>query len=206
MKSALQLAWISSFSVAALGAVGWLLEPGRHVVWMTTILLLPCLWGLIELRMTSADRDKPEVQRILAWHRTVVAWVGAMIAVRLAIQLGILAGLLDLDWEPFGRRLKGVLFGTGLAIWGNYLPKLISPWSADEEPFDWQRVHHFVGWLATFSGLTLVVVWLVAPIDTARPTAFWITIAFVTLALGSKLLSLMTSSQSSSQIERKSPP
>jgi hypothetical protein len=42
-----------------------------------------------------------------------------------------------------------VVAGGLMAVWGNYLPKLMSPWPPEEEAFDWHRVHRFVGWVCS---------------------------------------------------------
>ena len=80
------------------------------------------------------------------------------------------------------------------AIWGNYLPKQLSPWSLEDEPFDWQRVHRFCGWVASLSGIALVMVWLVLPLDGAKRATAGILLAFVVLCLARKLISLATHS------------
>ena len=124
---------------------------------------LPALWGFIEIRMASADFSRRSVREILRWHRSVFAWVGLIIAVGVGSQVAISAGVLDAEWGPAARRLDGVLFGAGMAIWGNYLPKTLSPWNVEEAPFDWQRVHRFGGWTFSIGGVALVLVWLTLP-------------------------------------------
>ncbi len=88
----------------------------------------------------------------------------------------------------------GVLLGVALAIWGNYLPKLLSPWSLEHEPFDWQRVHRFCGWVASLSGIALVAVWLLLPQASAKPAAATIVVTFLVLCLVRKFLSVATHS------------
>ena len=75
-------------------------------------------------------------------------------------------------------------------IWGNYLPKFLSPWNLDDEPFDWQRVHRYAGWIAALSGGALMVVWLAFPLELARTTSTVLIIAFVVLGVGRKLISV----------------
>ena len=134
------------------------------------------------------------------WHRSVVAAVGLMMAVRIGSQLAIATDLLDAEWGPIARRISGVLLGFFLAIWGNYLPKIISPWRAEEEWFDWQRVHRFVGWIASLSGIALVVVWMAFPLEVANFATFCITATFFVLGVGRKFMSVATYSR------RQSPP
>ena len=78
-----------------------------------------------------------------------------------------------------------------IAIWGNFLPTVASPWSLEAQPFDWQRVHRFVGWIAALSGIALMAVWLSLPMEEARAASAWIIGPFVVLSLGRKLVSLL---------------
>jgi hypothetical protein len=151
---------------------------------------LPALWGFIEIRMASADFSRRSVREILRWHRSVFAWVGLIIAVGVGSQVAISAGVLDAEWGPAARRLDGVLFGAGMAIWGNYLPKTLSPWNVEEAPFDWQRVHRFGGWTFSIGGVALVLVWLTLPLEGARSAAVGITATVGLLAVGRKFISV----------------
>ena len=81
-----------------------------------------------------------------------------------------------------------------MAVWGNYLPKLMSPWQPDEEPFDWQRVHRFVGWACTIGGIGTMLTWVTLPIDRADAWEPAIVGGVVVLSLGRKLYSLATHS------------
>jgi len=56
--------------------------------------------------------------------------------VRLAFELQVI----DPEWVPVARRSFNMVLGGLMAVWGNYLPKLLLPWQPDEEPFDWHRV------------------------------------------------------------------
>ncbi len=124
------------------------------------------------------------------WHRRVIAWVGLLVGVGVSFQLAISADLLDAGWEPISWRIKGVIFGTGMVIWGNYLPKGLSPWRVEDEPFNWQRVHRFTGWVASLGGIAVVIVWLVFPLANARLASVGLVGTCVVLVLGRKLLSL----------------
>ena len=114
-----------------------------------------------------------------------------MTTVNLGFHISISTDLLDADWAPIGQSLQGVFLGVGLAIWGNLLPTLASPWSWEKQPFAWQQVHRFVGWVATLSGIALVVVWLVLPVQEARDASAGILGACFILALARKLVSVV---------------
>ena len=51
--------------------------------------------------------------------------------------LAVANGLLGPEWTQIARRLEGIILGSGLAIFGNYMPKLLSPWRLADEPFEW---------------------------------------------------------------------
>ncbi len=182
----LALAGLSVLIVAGLGIWGWTVDPEHPSRWAFIVFSLPAFWGFVELCQGGTRRDRG----IMQWHRLVVAGVGLMMAVKVGFQLAIATGLLDADWAPIVRRTSGVMLGSFLAIWGNYLPKSPSPWSAEEEWFDWQRVHRFAGWVASLSGIALVVVWLMLPVPTAKIATLGITATFAVLGVGRKFISV----------------
>ncbi len=88
-----------------------------------------------------------------------------------------------------GRWLFVMLFVP--ALWGNFLPKPLSPWLPGDEPFDWSRVHRFAGWLFSVAGVAVVGVWLVVPQpDEARFLSRAIFGTAAVLAVWRKLMSL----------------
>lgn len=184
----LTLAWLTVLLVISLGLLGWSLFPDNASNWALVVIALPALWAFLEA--AHAGRSGQDNDGIIEWHRTVIVWVGLVVIVSIGFQLAIATNLIGAEWAATARRVRGVMFGIGLGIWGNYLPKLVSPWSLDSEPFDWQRVHRFAGWLATLCGAALVLVWLTLPIETARPASIAITLAFVVPTLGRKLMSI----------------
>ena len=180
------LAALSVLIVAGLGLWGWSVDPEHPSRWAFSVFFLPAFWGFVELFQGGEGRDRG----IMNWHRSVVAGVGLIMAVKIGFQLAIATGLLDTDWAPIARRISGVMFGSFFAIWGNYLPKTRSPWSPEEEWFDWQRVHRFAGWTASLCGIALVVVWLALPVATAKLATLGIIVAFGVLGVGRKFISV----------------
>ncbi len=188
------LAMLSVLALAALGAWGWWLDPEHPTRWARVMFLLPFVWGLVELAQPTVGRRAEATERIRTWHRSVVAWAGLVLAVGIGVQLGVAANLLDADWLPIGRRARGVLFAVGMALWGNYLPKMLSPWRLENEPFAWQRVHRFAGWIASFGGIALVGAWLALPLDRARSAEIAIVGISAVLIAARKLASVTTHS------------
>ena len=170
-----------------LGLWLWRLDPegARRLL---PVVILAALWVYVE-----AAQGPPDTRRraIIDWHRTVFATIAVVLALRTGVALAFEHDLLGAEWAPVLRRGFGILGGILLAVWGNYLPKLLSPWHREEQPFDWQRVHRFVGWLAMLSGLGVATVWLALPIPDANRTAAALFLSFAALALVRKLSSLV---------------
>lgn len=81
-----------------------------------------------------------------------------------------------------------------MVVFGNLLPTLRSPWSAAGQPFAWQQVHRFVGWLFVLGGLGVIASWSVLTPSTAERTSALILVIVSALAIGRKLASLATHS------------
>jgi hypothetical protein len=151
---------------------------------------LPALWGFVESMQSGTLRAERE--QIMRWHRTVFAVTGLILALKLASALAIASGQLDAAWEPLTLRIGWIAAGAAWAIWGNYLPKLLSPWPAEGEPFAWQRVHRFAGWVFSMVGVGIVLAWLTLPIALADRVGEGLILAAVVLAIGRKLYSVAT--------------
>ena len=186
------LVMTSVLIVACLGGLGWSLEPENAGQWARRIIMLPALWGFLEFAQYRGEDRGHAGEAIMRWHRLMIAGLGLLTIVDSSFQLAISTDLLGPHWARIGQSMQGVLFGTGLAVWGNFLPTIPSPWSLETQPFAWQRVHRFVGWVATLAGIALAVVWMVLPEEGARFVSARIIAAFVVLALGRKLISVIT--------------
>jgi hypothetical protein len=175
--------------VVGLGVWGWSLYPDRVGKWAFVVLFLPLLWGYVEL-MQGGTLGR-ERSAVLSWHRAVFAWTGLLFALDLGTRLAIDAGLLDAAWAPNLQRVRLILVGAALAIWGNYLPKILSPWRVEDQPFEWQKVHRFAGWVVSLAGVSMVVVWFVLPLEQAKSASGIIVGTAFSLAIGRKLVSVV---------------
>jgi hypothetical protein len=188
MPKPLTLAWMSIPMLLAVSLWGWSVDPHRPGRWLFVALFLPALWGFAEWAQPG-DRRR-ERQAILNWHRLCIGGAALLLAFAVASQLAIASGLIDGAWAPAIRRFRGMTFGASLMLWGNYLPKLLSPWSLDDQPFDWQGVHRFAGWGALLGGLAVVLAWLLLPVEEAKSASSVIVVLTLGLAVGRKFLSL----------------
>ena len=184
------LAAIALLGCAAAGAWGWALHPETPARWLFVILFFPALWGFLEL----AQGGSVEVGRkaIMSFHHAVIACAGILLTLSIASGLALEMGLLGGEHKEILARFRGVALGVALAGWGNYLPKVLSPWKREEEPFDWQGVHRFCGWVSALSGLALVPAWLFLPLERAGLVGKALVITMVVLCVGRKWLSLAT--------------
>jgi hypothetical protein len=157
VKTYVGLAAFGVTVTVVLGVTGWILVPTKPMAWIFVICFPPLLWAFLE----SAARGSTEAARaILRAHRIMIAALALVMSVDIVTDLAIYAGFSGgPEGEALGHRVNGLLRGTLFALWGNHLPKLMSPWSLDREPFDWQGVHRLVGRVAVAAGFALVVVW-----------------------------------------------
>ena len=162
---------------------------------MLTILVTVAIWVYVEWVARSAHSPRARHATLLSWHRAVFVAVILFAGARLAVRLAFERDLLDPGAIPLARRAIGVASGVLLALWGNYLPKLLSPWILEDEPFDWQGVHRFVGWVATLGGTAIVLVWIALPLARAGAWSRGIVAVWALLGLGRKLYSIATYSE-----------
>ena len=176
----------------ALATWSWALGIDHASLRLLTGLVMLALWGFVEWRVPSQHAVRGSGAGVLRWHRAVVATIGLFIAMKHGVRLAFELQYLDPEWVPVARRGLHVVAGGLMAVWGNYLPKLMSPWQPEEEPFDWQRVHRFVGWVLTIGGIGSMLTWVTLPIDQADAWEPVIVGSVVVLSLGRKLYSLAT--------------
>ncbi|MEZ5362806.1 MAG: hypothetical protein R2748_10825 [Bryobacterales bacterium] len=171
------------------GVIAWGCSIDAHSFarWGFVAVVLPAIWAYVEWAQLG-DRAKAR-KAVVRWHRVCFAWAGLMLALSLGFRVGIAAGTFHEDWTPAVLRLRGVVFGASMMLWGNYLPKLPSPWILENQPFDWTGVHRFVGCGAFLGGLAMFLGWLTMPLQDAKSLAQIIVLLTAGLAMGRKWLS-----------------
>jgi hypothetical protein len=132
VKTYVGLAAFGVTVTVVLGVTGWILVPTKPMAWIFVICFPPLLWAFLE----SAARGSTEAARaILRAHRIMIAALALVMSVDIVTDLAIYAGFSGgPEGEALGHRVNGLLRGTLFALWGNHLPKLMSPWSLDREP------------------------------------------------------------------------
>jgi hypothetical protein len=183
LRSYVGLAAVAVGLTATTGIVGWIIVPERAWVWGLIITVPSLLWAFLEAASTDTSEAADAIRRL---HRVMIFTLCVLILADVGFDLAILKGLLGPEWDQIARRIRGLLTGALFAAWGNHLPKVMSPWSARSEPFDWQGVHRFVGRICALAGLALMVVWATLPTARAERAASVVLAVTVVLALGRK--------------------
>jgi len=169
-------------------AVGITYALFRLLIGLATI----ALWGFVEWQVPRQHAVRGSGAGVIRWHRLVFATIALFIATKHGVRLAFHFHSIDPEWAPLASRSLNIVAGGLMAVWGNFLPKLLSPWQPEEEPFNWQRVHRFVGWAFTIGGIGMMLAWLTLPTDRARDWAVAIVVTVAVLSLGRKLYSLAT--------------
>jgi len=173
--------------VAALGVAGWVLLPAKAGVWLGLIVVPSLIWAFLEF---ATHRGTDAARAIRTAHRLTIAAACLLVFVDVSADLTVVLGL-DPVWRSVGLRLKWFMTAAYWLAWGNYLPKLRSPWGLAREPFDWQSVHRFVGRAFVICGSALFVVWTLLPEAEARRASLIIVLATIVAGVSRKLLSVV---------------
>ena len=183
MKPYVGLAATGVVATTALAIVGWVMMPEKAMSWVFMILFLPSLWAFVESVSDARTEAGRAIERV---HRLMIAALALMAVVDVGTALAVHAEALPRGAELVQVRFLGLLRGALFALWGNHLPKLMSPWSLDREPFDWQGVHRFVGRIAVAAGLGMMIAWSTLSIAGAKRATVIIVVSGMVLMLGRK--------------------
>jgi hypothetical protein len=153
-----------------LGAALCYVRPDRAWACAIAMLVLPAAW-VIKTRFKNA-----EGRRRLSYAMIVSSLV---IAVPLGTSLAAALGLIDGPTVPaIGDRLINVLAGLCIVFLGNQLPKMQTPLSdAACDAATVQRARRRTGWAHVLAGLAFAVLWLVLPVQLARPIGIAVIVA-----------------------------
>lgn len=151
-----------------LAAANWVLQPARAWAWAATLVFLGCMVGAF---VFAHRRSGNEAQRRAGDAiRHAIVFAGLMLAIPLSIHLGTALGVID-DAD-LSRRTTMVLMGAFIAFTGNSMPKTLTPLSALQcDAAKVQAFQRFAGWTWVLTGVAYAVVWLVLPLDLAKPVS-----------------------------------
>jgi uncharacterized membrane protein len=188
MKADASAAGIAVFTVAVLAGFGWVLVPAKAAIWALLIAVPGLLWLFLEAGNAEASEAGAAIRRV---HRLTIVVLCGIIVADVGPDLAIALGWLDPSGHAVARRARGFLVGAVTLVWGNHLPKLMSPWRLESEPFDWQGVHRFVGRVFAVAGVALMLVWATLPTAAAESAEVFIWLPAIGVSLGRKLVSVL---------------
>lgn len=166
-------------ALLALGPIltmaNWYLTPERSRAWALTLAVLVFLvvpfWIARHLR-SSGQSD--------GWISGAVGLAALMMVIALSGKLAQALGAIDN--QDLSQRLTSALVGVFLAAIGNATPKMLTPLSAMAcDGARTQAFQRFSGWTWFIAGLTYAMVWLVLPIEVAKPLSMLVTVSAIVL-------------------------
>lgn len=169
--------------IGILGVVVW--DPDFPADLVFRSLALGGLWGLSEVKLAARERDPrfraARVRAIRSFNRAMFGPLIALVVVApLIINLASEWGVIS--QSSLWNAERGVMLALGLLIasTGNHVPKLISPFRSDNEPFDWQTDRRITGWSMCLSGVALATAAFLP-----RPAMEFVAVGSVAVMFGS---------------------
>ena len=167
---------------AILNVANWYVTPERRGTWVVSLafivfLLLP-LW--LARRLASRGLDA-------GWLCSGVVFASLMLIAGMGGKFAQAIGLVES--QDVSRRMTMALAGVFLAAIGNAMPKMLTPLSAHCDGTKTQAFNRFAGWTWFMAGLTHAMVWLVLPLDVAKPLSTMVVLGAM-LLVGGQLLRL----------------
>lgn len=180
--------------VLLLGGVNWIASPERASRWLMSMLILPLLWlgmtlwyvWLRRSRPASSPDDERATRRYFVSAVTLAAVaIGTWQIVLFGLQIWVRFGdhRADLTFE---RRILGLASSAVFVVFGNALPKILTPLSmlplhlAERVT----RARRFVGTTFVTLGLAMAMAFLVLPVAPAKTLARWATLGGCLTILG----------------------
>lgn len=181
------LAPLTTALVFGVAATLWYFRPERAAPWLAAMGVLTVGWGVHALlsRRVASRRGKnagSDLDTGPEQIRQAITMAGLILLVPLALTLGTELGFLgETVRKAISTRAVGVIIGAILAVYGNAIPKMLTPVSLRRcEPSGAQR---FTGWVFALAGVFYALAWLALPVVTARAVSFLIAAGGVLLVL-----------------------
>lgn len=182
-----KLAPVMVLAVALLAATNWILSPEEASRWLRNMLILPLLWlgltlwhyrTLRSVRERKVDDESAVTRYFSSTLSLVIVALGILQIVTLSLTIWVRLGDHGADIE-MGRRILGIATGLVWIIFGNTIPKILTPF-AMLPPDLAARVttaRRFVGTAAVLLGLATIIAFLLAPLEIAQALFDWALVA-----------------------------
>jgi len=177
------LAVAAALAVVVLAGINWVQDPAQALRWLIRMLILPLCYLAFTLWATWIGRSRPPAtdEEALKGQRYFGAAL-ALIVVAVGIRQIALLGLeiwvrigdhgADLDFE---RRILGLAAATVFLVYGNTLPKILTPLSilplrlAERVT----RARRVVGTIWVILGVAMTAAFMAMPLALAESLALW---------------------------------
>jgi hypothetical protein len=187
-RSALAAPALLALSIA-LTAGNWYIQPDRAWAWGSAAFLIGCM----AVALLLAPRTSSDAARRAAGDsiRSAVVFAGLVLVISLGMKLATALGAIgDND---LSRRATMVILGAFFVVTGNRMPKTLTPLVALQcDPARLQAFQRLAGWTWVLTGLAFAIVWLLLPLDLAKPVSVVVLMAGM-LVTASQLVRLRTS-------------
>ncbi|MBA2707582.1 MAG: SdpI family protein [Gemmatimonadaceae bacterium] len=148
------------FGMPSLALAIWLMLHEAPAGWVGRM-----AWAIFRPLIGTRPEGTSDFEKYAPTYRIVVIW-----AVSLVIGIHLAALAVALDWPVAPGSIVGFVFGIGLVVVGNVMPRLrpnpiagVRTRQTLRDPKAWARVHRRLGGMWIISGVIIVVVGFVAP-------------------------------------------
>ncbi|NNF12307.1 MAG: hypothetical protein HKN72_03750 [Gemmatimonadetes bacterium] len=184
---------VGACMVAMWATLTWSLsrDGGQAILWLIPVGVASVFWALVEVR--PGPTDHPRDRSTTLFLRYFMAWVAIAVTSLMAVKTMATIESPMGTWAG-GSRASGLVLALGLILFGNALPTLSPPSSAQSGPATWQRVRRFVAWTTALTGLGVGASWIVLdPREASRVMNYLLAICFF-LACGRSFAALLAPS------------
>lgn len=124
--------------------------------------------------------------------RLFVTAAAVIVSLKIAFLLAIDQDLIGKSWYFSVSRTAALMVSITFIVFGNYMPKMPSPWNHREEPFDWRGVHHFTGLAFLITGILMFFAWALLPIPEAKRVTIPVVFTMTVMIIARKWYSVLT--------------
>lgn len=163
-----------------LAAANWYLQPERPGAWASTVFLIGCMaLFLFVVRHDHGAGRRGAGDSI----RSGLAFTGLILVIVLSMKLVTAMGVIE-DAD-LSRRATMAILGAFFVVTGNAMPKTLTPLSALQcDPARVQAFQRFAGWTWVLTGVAFAIVWLVLPLELAKPVSLVLLVSAMLAVLG----------------------
>ena len=156
-------------SSALLAGLNWYLQPEQAAAWAAALFVVGCMTAAFYLAFRISKNEGVRRETVASITSAIV-FAGLIMSVSLSAKLALTLGTAD-DGD-LSRRATMAILGAMFMFTGNAFPKRLTPLSALQcDGARLQAFQRFAGWTWVLTGFAFAIVWLVLPLDLAKPVS-----------------------------------